>query len=568
MKIKKSIMLQIFFTILSIFLLVFVLQFIFFGKYFTSLYSNFLLRDIRAEFQSAVEQFSRSNNEQANSVLSTYAVSYDAPVLAFTEDYSVIGQGLFNYLSILTVRVPGVGICRILISGLNEMPNINLNDLLTVEAVRVGESNYFEPYSIRSTNKIYLYRQAERAKSTKTMTATSNWYTKNEGSLLNDRARIIYDLMKDCLIKRKDIKTYLAAITKEPFTDKRGTSYYIISESRRINGVVTYFVTIRPIVVSNSEVRYFSNYFYTVYCILGILLIAAVFILSRKLSAPIVRLSNVTGKLASKDFSVRANVNLQNEVGQLSASINVMADNLQAAMEELQQSAEIAKVNEKRMKLLLADLAHEFKTPLGIISLYSEVIENGMFEKEPSYYFGIIEQEIEKLTQMIDETIQLSKLEAGYWEYKPATFYISDLIEGALSRFSEKIMRENFTLKVDLLDAMVFADGRRIEQVLTNLISNALKYSSEKKIIEVRVTRENGNVKVRICNDGYISEQDINHIWERYYRASEKTTARLPSEGIGLEIVKHILIMHNSNFEVRQEADMVCFYFTIPLVDE
>ncbi|MDH4619836.1 HAMP domain-containing sensor histidine kinase [Brevibacillus sp. AY1] len=568
MKIKKSIMLQIFFTILSIFLLVFVLQFIFFGKYFTSLYSNFLLRDIRAEFQSAVDQFSNSKNEKANSVLSTYAVSYDAPVLAFTEDYSVIGQGLFNYLSILTVRVPEVGICRILISGLNELPTINLNDLLTIEAVRVGESNYFEPYSIRSTNKIYLYRQTERTKDTRTITATSNWYTENEGSLLNDRARIIYDLMKDCLIERKDIKTYLAEITKEPFTDKRGTSYYIISESRRIDGVVTYFVTIRPIVVSNSEVRYFSNYFYTVYCILGILLIAAVFILSRKLSAPIVRLSTVTSKLASKDFSVRANVNLQNEVGQLSESINVMADNLQAAMEELQQSAEVAKVNEKRMKLLLADLAHEFKTPLGIISLYSEVIENGMFEKEPAYYFGIIEQEIENLTQMIDETIQLSKLEAGYWEYKPAPLYISDLIEGALSRFSEKIMRENFTLKVDLLDAMVFADGRRIEQVLTNLISNALKYSSEKKVIEVRVTRENGNVKVRICNDGYISEQDINHIWERYYRASEKTTARLPSEGIGLEIVKHILIMHNSNFEVRQEADMVCFYFTIPLVDE
>ncbi|MED1795344.1 sensor histidine kinase [Brevibacillus nitrificans] len=568
MKIKKSIMLQIFFTILSIFLLVFVLQFIFFGKYFTSLYSNFLLRDIRTEFQSAVDQFSSSKNEKANSVLSTYAVSYDAPVLAFTEDYGVIGQGLFNYLSILTVRVPEVGICRILISGLNELPTINLNDLLTIEGVRVGESNYFEPYSIRSTNKIYLYRQTERTKDTRTITATSNWYTENEGSLLNDRARLIYDLMKDCLIERKDIKTYLAAITKEPFTDKRGTSYYIISESRRIDGVLTYFVTIRPIVVSNSEVRYFSNYFYTVYCILGILLIAAVFILSRKLSAPIVRLSTVTSKLASKDFSVRANVYLQNEVGQLSESINVMADNLQAAMEELQQSAEVAKVNEKRMKLLLADLAHEFKTPLGIISLYSEVIENGMFEKEPAYYFGIIEQEIENLTQMIDETIQLSKLEAGYWEYKPAPFYISDLIEGALSRFSEKIMRENFTLKVDLLDAMVFADGRRIEQVLTNLISNALKYSSEKKVIEVRVTRENGNVKVRICNDGYISEQDINHIWERYYRASEKTTARLPSEGIGLEIVKHILIMHSSNFEVRQEADMVCFYFTIPLVDD
>ncbi len=112
------------------------------------------------------------------------------------------------------------------------------------------------------------------------------------------------------------------------------------------------------------------------------------------------------------------------------------------------------------------------------------------------------------------------------------------------------------------------ADGRRIEQVLTNLISNAVKYSGEKKYIEVSVTPGKDTVMVSICNNGYVSEQDLNRIWERYYRAAEDKTVRLPSEGIGLEIVRSILLMHNSDFGVRQEADQICFYFTLQLTDE
>ncbi len=573
MRFNHTITLQIFFTILPVVLLTLVLQMIIFGKYFTPIYSNSLLNDIRAEFQSVVDEFSNGKEEKTNSALSAYTLENDAPVLVFTEDYRINERELFNHLSILTVRVPELGLCSLPISGLYKLTDIQYTEKLTIEAVRVGDSTYYEPYSIRSAKKIYLFRQniekqRSQVNSIKTLFASRNWYTNRDGSPLSDYALILYELMKDCLVNRIDIKTHLAAITKEPFTDKRGTTYRVIAESRCIDGVMTYFVTIRTIVLSGSEAQYFGKYFYIIFSIFGILLIAAVYILSRQLSAPIVCLSRVTQKLASQDFSVRADVRSQNEVGQLSENINLMADNLQAAIAELQQSAEVAHVNEARMKRLLANLAHEFKSPLGIISLYTEVIENGMFEKEPEYYFGIIEREIENLTRMIDETIQLTKLQAGYWEYRPTPVYLNDLIEGALSRFSEKFVQENFSLKVHLLDVTVMADGRRIEQVLTNLISNAVKYSGEKKYIEVSVTPGKDTVMVSICNNGYVSEQDLNRIWERYYRAAEDKTVRLPSEGIGLEIVRSILLMHNSDFGVRQEADQICFYFTLQLTDE
>lgn len=567
-KLNRTITLQVFFAILPVFLIALVLQMIFFGKYFTPLYSSSLLSDIRAEFHSVVEKY-----EKTNSVLSTYTMKYDAPVLVFTEDYLVNERELFNHLSILTVRVPELDLCKLPISGLRELANIKFTEKLIIQAARVGDSIYYEPYSIRSKKNIYLYRQdIEKQRSQengiKTLIASRNWYTERDDSPMSYYARIIYDLMKDCLINRIDIESHLATITKEPFADERGTTYCVIAENQRINGVMTYFVTIRPIVLSGSEVRYFRKYFYTIFSIFGILLTIAVYIISIQLSAPIIHLSSVTRKLASQDFSVRADVRSQNEVGQLSENINLMANNLQAAIAELKKSAETANMNEERMKRLLVDLAHEFKTPLGIISLYTEVIENGMFEKEPAHYFRIIEQEIENLTRMIDETIQLAKLRAGYWKYRPAPVYLSDLIEGALSRFSQQLMRENFSLKVHLLDVTVIADGRRIEQVLTNLISNAVKYSDEKKYIEVRVARDKNTVTVSICNEGYVSEQDMNRIWERYYRAADDTTARLPSDGIGLEIVRRILLMHNSDFGVRQEADKICFYFSLLIAEE
>ena len=569
---NRSITWQVFFTILPIFLLILVLQMIYLTKYFTPVYRESMLRDIRAEFRDLVEDYSNGSEYEASAVLRAYTEKYETPVLVFGEDYQIKDHDFFDHMSILTIRDTSQNMYKLPIAGLSELAKINFSENLYVQALRIGESEYYEPIQIRSDAKMYLYRQNPDNLADKTRLTDFDvrrcWYTEQGGNPTNNCTYIIYGIIKDCLINRTDIRSHLESISKEPFTEKSGTTYQIITDSISIDGVETYFVTIRPIVFSGSEAKYFNKYFYSIFALFGLLLITVVYFLSKRLSSPIVSLSEVAQKLAAQDFSVRAAVNSQNEVGRLSSNINLLADNLQQAIVESQQSAEAAHTNEARMKSLLADLAHEFKTPLGIISLYAEVIEKRKFEKEPEYYFRIIEHEIENLTQMIDETIQLTKMYAGYWEYRPAPVALDDLIEIALSRFSEKLNRDQFNLDVRLLDVTVIADARRIEQVLTNFISNAIKYSGEKKSIEVDVVRNGQTVTVSISNYGHVSAQDLSRIWERYYQAAEDTAAHLPSQGIGLEIAREILMMHSSEYGVRQEEDKICFYFTLPIADE
>ena len=122
-------------------------------------------------------------------------------------------------------------------------------------------------------------------------------------------------------------------------------------------------------------------------------------------------------------------------------AINTMADNLEYTINKVIDSAKEAKDGEQRIRTILANLAHEFKTPLSIISLYIEVIEAGVYEKEPAYYFNIVNKQIDDLTRIIDETIQLSKLQSGSWKYAPNNYLLEELVKSALEPFQEVIRK-------------------------------------------------------------------------------------------------------------------------------
>ncbi len=567
---KVSIVLQVFLSLLFIFLLVLVIQTLIFANYFNQFYKFSMLNDIRSEFKRITDEFSDGGEEQVNEALREYTIKHQAPILVFNKDYLIMDRYFFDQLSMLTLCDSNNVMYKIPLQRINKLTNISVYEKLNVEAVRLGSSTYYEPTLIRSEKQTYLIRQPSTynnydSANLMIFNSVQSKYYQQGGGRMENRAWYIYDLVKDCLINRTDIDAHLAKIAQFPFTDNTGTVYYVISQTRQINEQTLYFVTIRQIILTGTEGRYFNKFFYFIFIFLCFALTVTAYILSRRFSAPIRKLSSVTEKLAHQDFSVRTIINSRNEIGQLSSNINLLADNLESAMDEFRKSADNACQNEMKMKMLLADLAHEFKTPLGIISLYVEVIEKQKFEKKPQYYFNIIEHEIENLTQMIDDTIQLTKMQAGYLEYNPGSVELNDLINIALSRFSEKLAEENFTLNVQSLDLIVIADGRRIEQVLTNLISNAIKYSTEIKRIEVEVTQQGQLVTVGISNYGHVSDKDLNRIWERYYSAEKDSTTRLPSQGIGLEIVRGILQMHNSHFGVKQEGGRICFYFTLNL---
>ena len=133
-------------------------------------------------------------------------------------------------------------------------------------------------------------------------------------------------------------------------------------------------------------------------------------------------------------------------------------------------------------------------------------------------------------------------------------------------KIEKRLQSSGFQLKTEIEDAIVAADEHRIGQVLTNFLTNAVKYG-DNNIIEITSRVDGRRLVVSIGNSGYISDEDLEKIWNRAYSTEQLSRARLPSQGIGLDIVKKILHAHGSEYGVRQENGMVYFQFTLPICE-
>lgn len=564
---NKSFASQIFTAIMSALFIVAILHAFFFQYAFTSLYTHRLQNDRQAEFVAVCDEFSGTNENSYDKNLSQYASANETAVLVFDEDYSILDTGFFSNLTMLTAEMQDGQYLKIPIPFLKELPENLQRDEVVIGARRLGNSKYCVPYTIHVNDATY-YQKNDSAVANKRVVIPSfqvkeAWYSIVAGSKTSDRTWLIYNAVKGCLLEHAPIDTYLMNLPKISAEQNSKEQIQYFTYNRVVDGKKTYFVTINTVGLTGSEAIYMRKYLLTLYaCLFGLLTIAA-YIIARRLSRPTKELSEVANKIAKCDFSARAKVESNDELGQLATNINIMADNLENAMGEIIQAAEDAKNNEERIRMLLANLAHEFKTPLSIISLYTEVIEAGVYEKNPSYYFHNVNEQIDTLTRMVDETIQLSKLQSGTWNYSPQNHTLSEIVNSALSPFLEQIEKENFKLSEEIPDIEVYVDGVRIKQVLTNLISNAMKYSDARGRIAIKAIDNGDEVEVQVTNSGNVSQDDLERIWTRYYRASEQTTTRLPSEGIGLDIVRAILEMHSSRYGVKNLEHEIMFYFTL-----
>ena len=281
----------------------------------------------------------------------------------------------------------------------------------------------------------------------------------------------------------------------------------------------------------------------------------------------------MTEKIANLDFSEHVASKGQDELAHLAANINCMSDSLESALselkssnQELEKASTLSKENEERMKRLLADLAHEFKTPLGVIAGFSDVLISGINEESPEHYLEIMKSEVAGLIELVNETIELTKLQSGYWSIHIEEHSFAQILTTVVRKFEKRLQSSGFQLKTEIEDAIVAADEHRIGQVLTNFLTNAVKYG-DNNIIEITSRVDGRRLVVSIGNSGYISDEDLGKIWNRAYSTEQLSRARLPSQGIGLDIVKKILHAHGSEYGVRQENGMVYFQFTLPICE-
>lgn len=263
--------------------------------------------------------------------------------------------------------------------------------------------------------------------------------------------------------------------------------------------------------------------------------------LARSITRPIQDMIRVTRGISEGNLSQRVRTDSEDELGALAQSFNIMADDL-------------AK-QEKMRRDLVADIAHEFRTPLTTIRGYVESILDGV-KKPDQDILGRIGAETERLTTLIRDLQELSRAESGKLSLEKKPVDLNVLVAEVLPKFEKEIAEKEIQVETDLDRSLPLAlvDGRRIGQVLENILNNAIKYNYQKGRVRVSTRGEGEGVRITIADTGQgISSQDLPYIFERFYRGDKSRSRHTGGTGIGLSIAKNLVEAHRGTISVQSQ---------------
>lgn len=287
--------------------------------------------------------------------------------------------------------------------------------------------------------------------------------------------------------------------------------------------------------------------------------------LSRRITRPLLRMETVTRKFSAGDFSSRVPPLEIPEFDRLGHSFNRMANDLEGV--------------EQRRRELVGDLTHELRTPLTIVKGYLEGLADGTIEPEPKTY-GRLVRETERLQRLIDDVQQLSKLEAGYLPIEAQEMALPPLIMQVCDRFSDQLLgMDTLQLTTQLPEDLppVWGDPARIEQVLVNLLSNALRHTAA-GAVSVRAYTDLANTEkesrsgqellwVEVSDTGAgIAPEDVPHVFERFWRADRSRDRTSGGSGIGLSICRRLVQLQGGTITVQSKLGQgSTFRFSLPI---
>ncbi|SDZ04753.1 sensor histidine kinase [Tindallia californiensis] len=287
---------------------------------------------------------------------------------------------------------------------------------------------------------------------------------------------------------------------------------------------------------------------------------------SKSITRPLLQLNHAVQQKSTTGFSLPWKKIPADEIGQLGMSFQQLTHELDQTIQALQMELDKEKNLEKLRKQFVARVSHELQTPIALIQGYAEALEDGVAstEEEAKEYLETIQEESHQMSRIVKDLLDLEQLESGVFRVEQKPLDLKELLEETKDRFQLFFQEKNLQVKIILPKepVIVIGDYQRLEQVMYNLLKNALNHSYQGGILSLALERKEKKAKVTVFNTGDpIPEEKISLIWESFYRGDD----RRAGNGLGLAIVKSVLDLHDSDYGVENKENGVAFFFKMKL---
>lgn len=308
----------------------------------------------------------------------------------------------------------------------------------------------------------------------------------------------------------------------------------------------------------DTTITVLKNQFIYVTMLVIILSLIVSYFVSRKISSGVIKINKEAKKLSKGNFDVKF------DTDQPILELSELAETLEYTKDELSKT-------ENLRRELLANVSHDLKTPLTMIKAYAEMVRDVTYKDDTKRTkdLNIIIEETDRLNVLVNDILELSKIQSGTQKLTIEQFVLEKFVKNIIKRYD--IMSENkkYKFKVSInKNIIVSADRKRIEQVMYNLINNAINYTGDDKKIIISALELENTVRIEVKDTGKgIDKEELENIWDKYYKIDKTHSREQVGSGVGLSIVKNILINHNCNYGVESiKGNGTTFYFELPKV--
>jgi signal transduction histidine kinase len=359
-------------------------------------------------------------------------------------------------------------------------------------------------------------------------------------------------------------------ITKDPSL-KIDTLRY---QTRLKNGMMILVWTPMAEIAQNASV---SNRFTAIVAIITIFIMGLwAYYISDRFTQPIKEINKITKRMAELDFSKTLDIKTEDEIGQLSQSINHLSYRLDDAIGELnrenkqlEQDVDKGKRIDAMRREFVSNVSHELKTPIFLIQGYAEGLKTNIAanEEKRDFYCDVIMEEAEKMDVIVKDLLNLSQIESGNMDLNRCNFDIEKLINETVKKLEPMFNEKNIDTYIDIdVQQQANGDPVRIEQIMVNYLNNAVNHIDNHKQIKITVENNNDKIRVSVFNTGqHIPENLLDRIWISFYKVDKARTRSYGGTGLGLAIVKAIQQAHSNEYGVSNVEGGVLFWFEVDL---